>query len=121
MIRYLIDSFLDTLSSLAAGLVVKAPLTLDSAASDEELGLSPCASTPRHQSDGRYLAWVLHCMPWSEPKLEPQLCMDAELCDHQFKNRKHVKIVAKHVLSIEDYGLTLDQLIGKFPAPDLVI
>ena len=114
MIKQLIDSFLDI---FAAGLVVKAPLTLDSAALDEELE-SP--SAPRHSFDGRYLAWVIHYSPWLEPRLEPQLCNDAKLCDYQFENRKNIKVVSKHVLAIEDYGLTLDQLIRKFPAPDLV-
>jgi len=117
MIKQLIDSFLDI---FAAGLVVKAPLTLDSAAFGEESEPQKRAETPRHQFDGRYFVWVAHCTPWSEPKLEPQLCNDAKLCDYQFENRKNIKVVSKHVLAIEDYGLTLDQLIRKFPAPDLV-
>ena len=121
MIRYFIDRFLDTLASLAAGLVLRAPLAHELAAFDE--GMEPVSLSPRHSSacqscDGRYLAWVSNCSPWSEPRLEPQLCMDAELCDYQFKSRKNIRVMAKHILPVEDYGLTLDQLIRKFPSPD---
>jgi len=117
MIRYFIDRFLDTLASLAAGLVLRAPLAHELAAFDE--GMEPVLSVPSSLSfDGRYLAWVSNCSPWSEPRLEPQLCMDAELCDYQFKSRKNIRVMAKHILPVEDYGLTFDQLIRKFPSPD---
>ena len=116
MIRYFIDRFLDALISLADGPVLRAPLAHEPAAFDE--GMEPVSLSPRHSFDGRYLAWVSNSSPWSEPRLEPQLCMDTKLCDYQFESRKNVRIESKLVLPVEDYGLTLDQLIRKFPSPD---
>jgi hypothetical protein len=75
------------------------------------------------QSDGRYFCWVLDPMPWMEPRYTAQLILDADLHDFAFQQNKdfHNKDlrIAKHPLSVEEYGMTLAALCAKYPAPSI--
>jgi hypothetical protein len=72
------------------------------------------------ETDGRYFAWIRSVTPWVPPKLYPQLIVDAEmveyLINHQNQQAK-LDVVAKHVLTIDQYDMTIDELVEKYPAP----
>jgi len=73
-------------------------------------------------ADGRYFAWVHNVMAWSVPHLVPQLIVDAGQFDYvitQLQNVPDWKVIAKRVLSEDEYDLTLDDLIKKYPAPPM--
>lgn len=71
--------------------------------------------------DGRFFAWVRDTSLWAEPKLSPQLFIDTEvakyLINHQNTQSKLEIVGNKHVLELNQYNLTLDQLAKKYPAP----
>ena len=74
-------------------------------------------------TDGRYFAWVRNVSPWIEPKLYPQLIVDTEmakyLINHQNQQARLEIVGDKHVLSLDEYGLTINELAEKYPAPEI--
>jgi hypothetical protein len=72
-------------------------------------------------TDGRYFAWVRRVCPWVEPKLYPQVIVDTEMAGYQISlENKQAKldIVVKRVLTFDEYGLSINELVKKYPAPE---
>lgn len=86
--------------------------------SNGEPDLSPPCLAPQQIEDGRYFAWIDHIMPWSEPCLQPQLILDVNMHQYVLDHNKNIRLIAKHVLPVEHYDLTLDELRVRYPAPE---
>ena len=70
-------------------------------------------------SDGRYFAWIKDVTPWIEPKLYPQLILDTGIQGYLIEHHQTLTIVGdKHILTLDEYDLTLNDLIRKYPAPE---
>jgi hypothetical protein len=72
--------------------------------------------------DGRYFAWVRQTSAWIEPKLYPQIIFDTKMADYLINhqnNQARLDIVRAYVLTLDEYDLTLDELIKMYPAPEM--
>jgi hypothetical protein len=72
--------------------------------------------------DPPFFAWIYVCQPWAVPRLSPQLILDTGIADYLINHvnpSARLDIRAKHVLTLDEYNLTMDQLIKKYPAPEL--
>ncbi len=66
------------------------------------------------KEDGRFFAHVRG----RTGAIEPQLFVDAEMGKYQLTAPGNsFEVLAKHVLKLEDYDLSLDELAKKYPAP----
>ena len=71
--------------------------------------------------DGRYFAWLELISPAS--RLIPQVItnpaeFEAEIARlKQIHNPHQTFVIKKHVLCVDEYDLSLDDLIAKYPAP----
>ena len=91
-----------------------------SGTADDQGNFAKPPPTHHKESGLRWLVWVHHVQPWSVPSYTAQLVIDTEQFNYvatQLQNQQDWKIKQKIVLAPEDYELTLDQLIAKYPQP----
>lgn len=73
------------------------------------------------KEDGRWFGWIKNTSLWIEPRPFPQLIVDAEigkyLVNHQNPSAKLEVIGDKHVLTLDEYNLNIDELVKKYPLP----
>jgi len=67
-----------------------------------------------------FFVWVRDTGPWSPPRLVPQIIHDAGVADYLVKEDR-LHIVARYELPEHEAGMTITQLMAKYPAPSIVL
>jgi hypothetical protein len=78
----------------------------------------PGISAPPPTFDGRMFVWVLVQQAWALVNPTPQLIVDVEMFKYKqsvLSNQGVVTVLREHVLTLDEYGMTLEELKERYP------